>query len=450
MKKAISLLLALAMCLSLCACFNRRSKEYDKWPTSGLGAVLPTPDTEKVEVFDYSSFFSATVYIDETTSELFPAYVAKCESAGFSVDAEKNSDKYVAYNKEGYRVSMQLFDGLGQFDIHLDTPKVNGTFAWPSIGLATLLPEPKTNVGTVEYDTSKQFSVWIGETSLDSYKEYVNECIDSGFSVDYDSAEKNYSAKNIDGVSLKLEYQGFDTMYISMRAPSDDSENNSESTEELLQSDVMESTAESEDDIKLEDISYSWSQGVLAEEVPLPDATETTMVFDGNDSFNVKIYGDLSAFQKYVDRCKKRGYTCEAKDSSITYYSAYRADGTRIEIQFIEEEGLYQLFVRESWIKDPLTWPEVGLATMVPTPKGSKGKIIGDSSVYFSAYVGEMTEKDYLNYVEECRKRGFVLDEVSWDGYFSAYHESDNGDAVTIQYRGVDTIQVEIFTGQKR
>ena len=70
--------------------------------------------------------------------------------------------------------------------------------------------------------------------------------------------------------------------------------------------------------------------------------------------------------------------------------------------------------------------------------------------MYFSAYVGEMTEKDYLNYVEECRKRGFVLDEVSWDGYFSAYHESDNGDAVTIQYRGVDTIQVEIFTGQKR
>lgn len=221
---------------------------------------------------------------------------------------------------------------------------------------------------------------------------------------------------------------------------------NNEETENLI--DEKERTEAK--DIKLEDVTYDWSKGVLAEEVPLPDVTNTSVEYDGNDSFNVKIFGDFDSFKEYIERCKDYGYTCEAKDDSIDYYSAYKEDGIHIEVKFEETEGMYELSVRESWIKDPLIWPESGLAAKVPTPKGRKGKITGDSSEYFSAVVGEMTEKDYNEYIKECRKLGYTLDESKWEGYFSAYHEKNNGDAVTVEYIGLDSVRIEVFTGQKK
>lgn len=440
MKKVISLFLVFAACLSLCACSGRSKETYDEWPTVGLAVVLPEPQTKKIKTFDYGDAFSALIYSDDAIETFFSAYVASCESAGFTVDAEKTADSYEAYNQDGYRLRMHLFSSLKQVSLDLDSPKVNGTFAWPTIGLATMLPEPDTNVGTIQFDTSTQFSIWVGETSPDGYKAYVDACIAYGFALEHQNSEKKFSAKNADGVSLTLEYQGFQTMYISVRMKNDETDS------APAQEEPTEFTEQ--DDIKIEDVSYDWSQGILAEEVPLPEAEETEMVRDGNEDFRVKIYGDLAAFQKYVERCKKRGYTYEPNDSSVTYYSAFRKDGTRIEVNYDENEGLYELYVRESWIKDPLEWPESGLAALLPAPKGTTGKIIGDSAVYLSVFVGEMTKSDYLDYIEACRQSGFTLDEMVWEGYFSAHHETDNGNVVTVTYEGLDTIHIEVFTGQ--
>ena len=334
MKKAISLLLALVMCFSLCACFGGSKETYDEWPTGGIGALLPAPDTEKIEIYDFGNVFSATISSDDAIETLFSEYVAKCESAGFTVDTGKTDDSYEAYNQEGYHLSMYLFSALKQLSLNLEAP----------------------------------------------------------------SEEPSEAADDVN--------------------------------------------------LTLEDISYDWSQGTLAEEVPLPEAEKTEMLYDGNDRFRVNIYGDLAAFQKYVERCKKRGYTYEPNDGSITYYSAFRKDGARVEISFDEDEGLYELLVRESWIKDALTWPEAGLAAQLPTPKGTKGTILSDSPSYFSVFVGETTKKDYLAYIEECKQAGFTLDEMAWDGYFSAHHETDTGNAVTVTYEGLDTIHIEFFTGQ--
>ncbi len=48
MKKALSLLLALVMCLTLCACGKEESVE--EWPTSGLGSMLPAPDSKNIDI----------------------------------------------------------------------------------------------------------------------------------------------------------------------------------------------------------------------------------------------------------------------------------------------------------------------------------------------------------------------------------------------------------------
>ena len=61
-----------------------------------------------------------------------------------------------------------------------------------------------------------------------------------------------------------------------------------------------------------------------------------------------------------------------------------------------------------------------------------------------------MTESDYDEYIELCRDYGFTVEEVTWDGYFSAHNESDDSYAVTVTYEGDNTIRIDIFANQER
>lgn len=254
-------ILGLAMLLMVYVVGCGSVAEDNTWPDSGLGSMLPKPDANKIHIgYNLDDSFSAD--IENAKEEDFTAYVAKCEEVGFTVDVDSDSDDYTAYNEDGYKVSISFYDRLESVSIRLSTPKVNGTVAWPTIGLATLLPMPDTNVGTISIDTSVQFNAWIGETSFEDYKTYVNECVENGFDVNYSSSEKAFSADNKEGVSLSLEYQGFNTMYISMYAPDDfelETEKNEKEAENGEGTDDYEITSgeneknESEDDVNLVD-----------------------------------------------------------------------------------------------------------------------------------------------------------------------------------------------------
>lgn len=259
MKKKLFLLFTCLtfLIMSMVGCGNIGSSENNDWPETGLGSMLPKPDAKNIHIgYNLDDSFSAD--IEKAKEEDFTSYVAKCVESGFTIDSESDSNEYTAYNEDGYRVSVSFYDSLKSISIILRTPKVNGTFTWPTIGLATLLPTPKTNVGTINIDTSIQFNAWIGETSFDDYNTYVNQCIESGFNVGYSNSEKVFSADNADGVSLRLEYQGFDTMYISMYAP-DETENGTEDIEstETIESVESQDTFEPKETLEQENATHS-------------------------------------------------------------------------------------------------------------------------------------------------------------------------------------------------
>ncbi len=247
MKRTLLIALTILSIVILAGCHI--IEPYDTWPTDGLGAMLPAPDSENIRIgYELDDTFKAD--IEKATSADFQAYISKCEGAGFTIDIEKSSNDFSAYNEEGYRVEFRFYDSLQCISIYLHTPKVNGTFTWPTIGLATLLPQPQTNIGTISIDSSKQFIAYIGETSLDDYKSYVNQCIELGFNVDFSNQEKLFTADNENGVSLRLEYQGFNTMYISMYAPDEKPENTEADKQEPSTPEKPTTEAPSDNDIR--------------------------------------------------------------------------------------------------------------------------------------------------------------------------------------------------------
>lgn len=109
-------------------------------------------------------------------------------------------------------------------------------FIWPDSEIAQLLPIPKSNVGDIIVDRADCFMVDVSNTSKEDYDEYVKNCKENGFDVDYSGGNDYYFADNPDGYSLDLYYDDDnDELSISITEPEEESETDlSESTTEIL------------------------------------------------------------------------------------------------------------------------------------------------------------------------------------------------------------------------
>ena len=68
-------------------------------------------------------------------------------------------------------------------------------------------------------------------------------------------------------------------------------------------------------------------------------------------------------------------------------------------------------------------WPTSGLATVIPDPDLKYGRIDTNNADEFSIDLYKCSEKDYLSYVEECKDRGFTVDEKTESTSYHAYTE---------------------------
>lgn len=126
-----------------------------------------------------------------------------------------------------------------------------GEFTWPSTPVAAQLPIPESHVGQVQLEKEDYLSVYVGETSMDGYNAYVEQCKAKGFTVDYSSAETYYTADNDAGYHLYISYDDRNEMMDIMvsKGGSDDSNSASGSEETAAPDDESgDTTADASDD----------------------------------------------------------------------------------------------------------------------------------------------------------------------------------------------------------
>lgn len=215
---AVVVVAALLVIAGVSRCGGGGDERLD-WPTSGLATMLPKPDSDAGSVIVNSDeSFSASV--DDYTQEKYDSYVAQCQEMGFTVEVENGTGTYAAYSEEGYHLSLTFFDSsAGSMNVTLDAPIEMGTISWPTAGAGSLVPAPTSTTGSIDSDSSGFFFAYVGETSAEDYTAYVDACSDAGFNVDYDRGDTWYGADNADGVSLRVEYHGFNTMSVRVDVP---------------------------------------------------------------------------------------------------------------------------------------------------------------------------------------------------------------------------------------
>lgn len=232
MKRTLALMMSLLFVVMLCACGG------EKWPTSGLGAMLPKPSAGTVKsINEFDQKFSAMV--ESISKDGYENYVSACKDKGFTVDAEEAPD-YTAFNEDGYKLRLNYMESSKMLDIDLDKPIEMGTLRWPDSALGKAVPKPDSDKGKVETDTESQFIVYVGGFEIDKLDSYIEACIKAGFTVDYDRGDKYYHAYDKNNYYLKISYEGFQTICIEASVKEEET-----------------TATQNTDDTKKEDISKS-------------------------------------------------------------------------------------------------------------------------------------------------------------------------------------------------
>lgn len=202
--------------------FGEKPEKID-WDDFELGEMLPTPPAKKGEISSNSSQELDVEFI-KVSQKQYNNYLKECKKEGFTIDAEETSYSYEAFNKEGFRLNLRYSDNREELNVSLNEPLDLATIVWPTNTASKLLPTPKSTLGKITYEKDDAISAYIGNTTKEDYAEYVNACSEKGFNVDYTKEDTYYSADNVNGWHVYIKYEGFNTMYISIDAPSEESQ----------------------------------------------------------------------------------------------------------------------------------------------------------------------------------------------------------------------------------
>lgn len=215
---AFLLIIVFLLTIGLNGGVNRNEKLY--WPGSGLSSLLPVPDSEYGHIYnDSSDDFDCEVYHYSETQ--FVEYKKACIDMGFHEDSSSHYGSWAAFDGLGNKLELYYYESGKEMDIHLTAAKPMSALRWPTNQVGRLVPEPKSQVGYVEWETDSGFVIYVGDTPKADYDEYVTGCIDSGFDVNYSRGGDYYYADNKDGFHLSVSYYGNDIMIVRADAPYD-------------------------------------------------------------------------------------------------------------------------------------------------------------------------------------------------------------------------------------
>lgn len=220
-KEARILLAILAFVLivpyfSLYSSTSRTVEEF-LWSDIELGEIIPEPMSTEGEIVSNSKS-SLSLIVDYISKSDYKDYIKECEELGFTVESEETELGYSAYNKEGYKLNLWYTESDETLHISLDAPLQMSELKWPNSDIAKLIPVPKSTIGVIKREESKGFLIMVGNTPIEDFVAYADECSDSGFNINYEKGDKFYRAEDINGNKISLSYEGNNIMKIEATA----------------------------------------------------------------------------------------------------------------------------------------------------------------------------------------------------------------------------------------
>lgn len=311
---------------------GNREERFD-WNEIVLRDRLPQPKSNVGSVISNESD-NLYMHVEHLSQNDYEAYVAECQSMGYTVESEKDGNRYDAFDDEGYGLSLSY---IGEsMSISLEAPMEMGTLNWPKSDLTGLLPVPRSTVGKVETDTADSCVIYVGDTPLEDYSAYVDECADSGFALDHDRGDKYYHADDENGNHLSLTYEGNKIMRIDL-AKADETEATGES-KPAVQAEQGSDPAKTEDqdDALVDGMRPEYKEAMDSYEAFINEYCDFMNKYAESDGTDLSM---LSDYTDYLDKYTEMMQDFEAwEDNDLnTAEAAYYAEvQSRVSQKLIE------------------------------------------------------------------------------------------------------------------
>ena len=213
-KRTGFILLMIILVIGVISFIGKNKREKFDWNEVEFCERLPKPKSNVGTIYSNDND-TLSIQVAKTSKSDYKAYVEECKFMGYTVESENDGECYDAFDVDGYALSLDYIGGT--MYIELEAPTEMGTLNWPKSEIAGLLPMPKSTVGKISTDTAEGCCIYVGETSIDDFNIYADECSQIGFSVDYERGDKFYNAEDENGNQLSLSYQGNNVMIVQIR-----------------------------------------------------------------------------------------------------------------------------------------------------------------------------------------------------------------------------------------
>ena len=216
----VAVALSFVLIIPYFSLFKINSADYVKydWSSVVLAEMLPQPESPYGEIISNSEDY-LSLDVHTTAKDQYKEYIEACKEKGFTIEAEASEGSFYAFNDKGYKLSLSYYDFDNEMNINLNSAIEMETITWPDSEMAKLLPVPNSTIGKIVSNDKDSFSVYIGNTTIGNYKDYVKACEEKGFTVDAQNKDKTFSAKNADSYKLSVDYKGNNVIYISVAEP---------------------------------------------------------------------------------------------------------------------------------------------------------------------------------------------------------------------------------------
>lgn len=224
-------------------------------------------------------------------------------------------------------------------------------FDWQEIVLSDRLPEPKSNVGRINSNSSELLYMCVEKISERDYETYVEDCRTLGYIVESEKIDGLYRAFDENGYELYLSHSS-EEMDIELEAPK-----------------------------KMQ--ALNWPQSEIAGLLPRPKATIGNVL---NDTANgCLIYAGetpIEDFNAYIDACAANGFTIDY-DRGEKFYNADDANGNHLSLQYLGNKVM-SIEIRkppETEAAETLTEQQTEILTEESTEKVAAETEITDAEV---------------------------------------------------------------------
>lgn len=306
--------------------------EKIKWNEMVLGAQLPEPAVNK-GIIHANSLEALNIEVKKDSDSQFANYIVACKEKGFTIDAKSTSTSYMAYNSDGYK--LRLSDYSKRFGIELEKPMEMSEISWPASKAGNQLPVPESTVGKFSSEHDDDFFVYIGNTSKESYNNYVKACSEKGFTVDYDKGDDYYRAENGEGWRVSIKYEGFNIMSIDIDKPNSSTTDNTATAPAAPETEKAAEENNANDTQLVNGMRKDFKEAMDSYEAFMNEYVEFMKKYESNPN-DAKLLADYAKYMsKYADMCDKFD-KWESQDLNTTEQAYYIDVQARVSKKLLE------------------------------------------------------------------------------------------------------------------